>query len=85
MQDGKILAFPCSHAYPKAEEYGRAQLPRVLKGADLVLYSVLRSLGIDVAILPIPEKDGQYGIQNQDLGIMDGHYGGWYRTTPPST
>lgn len=50
-----------------------------------MLYSVLRSLGIDVAILPIPEKDGQYGIQNQDLGIMDGHYGGWYRTTPPST
>lgn len=46
-------------------------------GADLVLYSVFRSLGVEVAILPILEKEGEYsierqGIERQDLRIKDG-------------
>lgn len=65
-----MLGFSCSHAYPQASEYDRSQLPEALKGADLVLYSIFRSLGIEVAILPILEKDGRYGIENQDLGIQ---------------
>lgn len=51
----------------KPENYGRAQLPRALKGADLVLYSVFRSLGIEVAILPILEKDGT--VWNRESGL----------------
>lgn len=44
----------------------------------MVLYSVLRSLGIDVAILPILEKEGDYGIVNRDLGIKGGSGYGYY-------
>ena len=34
-----------------------------------MLYSVFRSLGIEVAILPILEVDGDYGTENPQLGI----------------
>lgn len=34
-----------------------------------MLYSVFRSLGIEVAILPVLEVDGDYGTENPSLGI----------------
>lgn len=47
------------------------QLPKALEGADLVLYSVFRSLGVEVAILPIIDGLGHYGIQNPQLGLNE--------------
>lgn len=40
--------------------------------------------GMEVAILPILEKEGEYGIENQDLGTKDGvGYGdGYYGYVP---
>lgn len=44
---------------------------KALKGADLVLYSVFRSLGAEVAILPIIDALWHYGIQNPQLGLNE--------------
>lgn len=68
---GGVLEFPCSHAYPQASEYDRSQLPEALKVANLVLYSTFHPFWIEVVILPILEKDGRYGIENQDLRIQE--------------
>ena len=35
----------------------------------MVLYSIFRSLGIEVAILPVLEVDGHFGTENPQLGI----------------
>ncbi|KAL2865967.1 2OG-Fe(II) oxygenase [Aspergillus lucknowensis] len=69
MKEGGVLGFFCSHAYAHSSKLAHAQLPRGLKGADLVLYSVLKSLGVDVDILPILESNGHYGKGNAALEI----------------
>lgn len=50
---GGILGVHCSHAYPHASSQAQELLPRGLKGADLAVYSVLMSLGIDAHVLPV--------------------------------
>ncbi|KAL3461651.1 hypothetical protein BJX64DRAFT_289064 [Aspergillus heterothallicus] len=62
MKRGGILGFYCSHAYPHSSSLAYTYLPESLKGADLVLYSVFQSLGIELAILPIiHSRDSDYG------------------------
>ncbi|KAJ5483787.1 hypothetical protein N7530_003033 [Penicillium desertorum] len=53
MEDGGALGFFCSHAYPHASDEAPMLLPRALKGSDLVLYSVFKSLGIQIDALPV--------------------------------
>ncbi|KAF3392552.1 hypothetical protein F1880_008831 [Penicillium rolfsii] len=53
MKEGGILGVNCSHAYPHASSQARELLPRGLKGADLAVYSVFKSLGIDTHVLPV--------------------------------
>ncbi|KAJ5595152.1 uncharacterized protein N7459_001360 [Penicillium hispanicum] len=50
---GGVLGIYCSHAYPHSSSQASALLPRGLKGADLALYSTLKSLGIELDVLPI--------------------------------
>ena len=50
---GGVLGSFCSHAYPHASSDVSVLLPGGLKGADLVLYSVLHSLGVEVEVLPV--------------------------------
>ncbi|KAJ0422048.1 hypothetical protein BJY00DRAFT_311449 [Aspergillus carlsbadensis] len=70
LKDGGVLGFFCSHAYAHASPLAETHLPRALKGADLVLYSVFRSLGIEVSILPILDSDkGRYGGGNPEAGV----------------
>lgn len=45
------------------------QLPRALKGSDLVLYSVFKSLGMEVDVLPVLERQGKYAPGDAPLGI----------------
>ncbi|KAH8426037.1 uncharacterized protein LDX57_003777 [Aspergillus melleus] len=80
MKEGGVLGMFCSHAYPHTSELAGMQFPRILKGVDLVLYSVLKSLGIELAVIPIVDKDGVYG-KNPALGLRgtvgrSGRY--WY-------
>ncbi|KAL4762839.1 2OG-Fe(II) oxygenase [Aspergillus foveolatus] len=87
MKDGGVLGIFCSHAYPHSSNLAELQLPGALKGADLVLYSVFKTLNLDVEVLPILEKDGQYCDGNPQLGITgrvphneeDSQEGGYHR------
>ncbi|KAL4922136.1 hypothetical protein BDW62DRAFT_197372 [Aspergillus aurantiobrunneus] len=69
MKDGGVLGIFCSHAYAHSSKLADSQLPRALNGADLVLYSAFKSLGIDVEVLPVLENDGQYSGENSELGL----------------
>ncbi|PLB43732.1 hypothetical protein P170DRAFT_441188 [Aspergillus steynii IBT 23096] len=77
MKEGGVLGIFCSHAYPHTSDLATIQVPRALKGADLVLYSVFKSLGIELAILPIIAQNGVYA-KNPELGLtgtVDGSRG----------
>lgn len=50
-------------------EYAQEALPRSLKGSDLVLYSVFKSLGIDAKVLPAIDFSGAYAPNDSQLGI----------------
>ncbi|KAJ5818509.1 hypothetical protein N7474_004100 [Penicillium riverlandense] len=53
MKDGGVLGIYCSHAYPHSSDVAQELLPRALKGADLVLYSVFKWLDIKVEVRPV--------------------------------
>lgn len=63
---GGVLGAFCSHAYPHASSDASALLPRGLKGADLVLYSVLHALGVEVDVLPV-----MIGCGNKDINRIE--------------
>ncbi|KAL3469173.1 hypothetical protein BJX99DRAFT_241925 [Aspergillus californicus] len=69
MKDGGVLGMFCSHAYAHSSKIAKFQLPRALKGADLVLYAVFKSLGIDIEVLPVLETDGRYFTEDSDVGV----------------
>ena len=59
MKSGGILGFYCNHAYPHSHVTLRRELPMALKGVDLLVYAVCRSLGLKTKARPIlePEED----------------------------
>lgn len=70
---GGILGVYCSHAYPHAAKFASKLLPRGLKGADLALFSVLKTLGLEVDVRPVLENlweasecdDGGYAAERK--------------------
>ncbi|OJJ67117.1 hypothetical protein ASPBRDRAFT_78662 [Aspergillus brasiliensis CBS 101740] len=70
LKDGGVLGVFCSHAYPHSSELAELQLPRALKGADLVVYAVFEALGIPVRILPVLGRYGVY-VGNDEPRLMD--------------
>ncbi|KAF7596013.1 hypothetical protein BBP40_003793 [Aspergillus hancockii] len=69
MDEGGVLGIFCSHAYAHTSGLAQTRLPRTLKGADLVLYSIFKSLGLDVEILPVLESGKRYADANPALGL----------------
>ncbi|KAL1981845.1 hypothetical protein VTN96DRAFT_2090 [Rasamsonia emersonii] len=69
MEDGGVLGIFCSHAYAHNSDVATESLPRALKGFDLVLYSIFKSLGYEVDILPVIEPGGDYDTTNPQLGL----------------
>ncbi|KAL5366645.1 hypothetical protein BJX96DRAFT_161263 [Aspergillus floccosus] len=59
MTPGGILGIYCSHAYPHTSPVAQELLPSILKGSDLMVYSIFQSFGIEIVILPIL-KDQDY-------------------------
>ena len=55
MQDGGCLGFDCTHAYAFNSLNEKQLLPSVLKGADYMVFSVAKSLGLNVSVKPIIE------------------------------
>lgn len=47
----------CSHAYAHASADAACRLPRNLKGSDLVIYSIFKHLGYEVAARPVLQGD----------------------------
>ncbi|KAE8137959.1 hypothetical protein BDV38DRAFT_245960 [Aspergillus pseudotamarii] len=72
LDDGGVLGIFCSHAYPHTSNSTTYDLPRGLKGSDVVLYSIFQSLGLHVQVLPVLENDGKYIPENPELGLK-GH------------
>ncbi|RDW90194.1 2OG-Fe(II) oxygenase [Aspergillus mulundensis] len=60
MTSGGVMGVPCTHAYPHTSHSASSMLPRGLKGGDLMVYSVLKALGIRVKVLPVLEKPRRY-------------------------
>lgn len=54
---GGVLGIYCSHAYPHAAENAQQLLPGGLKGSDLALYCVFKSLKLKVGVLPVLDDD----------------------------
>ncbi|KAB8266161.1 hypothetical protein BDV32DRAFT_115206 [Aspergillus pseudonomiae] len=75
LDDGGVLGIFCSHAYPHTSKATVHDLPRGLKGSDVVLYSIFQSLGLDVQVLPVLESRGMYIPENPKLGLT-GRMGG---------
>ncbi|KXG52467.1 Oxoglutarate/iron-dependent dioxygenase [Penicillium griseofulvum] len=71
MKKGGALGFYCSHAYPHASNEAEKLLPRALKGADLVLYSVFKSLGIYIEVLPVIPEGYYYRPNRSKVRIGD--------------
>lgn len=69
---GGILGVNCSHAYPHASSQARELLPRGLKGADLAVYSVFKSLGIDAHVLPVLRQKHDEDAEEQAVTDMLG-------------
>lgn len=69
---GGTLGVFCSHAYAHTSKIPDALLPRALKGADMVLCSLFKSLGIKVDVRPVLEWNETYDVSNPNLGIGSG-------------
>ncbi|OQD86871.1 hypothetical protein PENSOL_c084G03942 [Penicillium solitum] len=66
MKEGGAFGFYCSHAYPHTSDEAPMLLPRALKGADLVLYSVFKSLGIQINVVPVIMEDDYKGDEDEE-------------------
>ena len=53
MRDGGVLGFVCQHRYACTDLNNTSSLPRLLKGADEIVYSVAKSLGLSVIVKPV--------------------------------
>lgn len=67
---GGILGVNCSHAYPHASSQAQGLLPKGLKGADLAVYSVFKSLGIDVHVLPVLRQKHDDSLESDAVEYM---------------
>ncbi|KAL1959552.1 hypothetical protein VTO42DRAFT_1587 [Malbranchea cinnamomea] len=65
MAVGGVLGFFCSHSYAHTSRTGRECLPRTLKGSDLSIFAVLKSLGLSLEVLPVLEHNGDYFATNE--------------------
>ena len=61
MCDGGVLGFVCHHKYVYTDLNKTSSLPHLLKGADQIVYSVAKSLGLSVVVKPV-----LYNFADQD-------------------
>lgn len=53
MRHGGLLGFQCQHAYQYTELNHEERLPLLLKGADYVVYSAAKAMGLAVVVRPL--------------------------------
>jgi hypothetical protein len=62
---GGTLGFHCAHAYAHTTDHNIVRLPFALKGVDVVIYTVFRSLGLKIEIRPVLEEIEDEYYQDQ--------------------
>ena len=74
MREGGILGFTCrSYTYNLSHLNETDRLPLALKGSDLMIFSVARSLGLNVVVRPVVEgKDHWYLLPKFNDDICEG-------------
>ena len=70
MKNGGVLGFHCTHQYAHTNGTANRRLPHALKGIDVVLYSVFRSLGLKVHVRAVLEEEFSEE-ENSDLRWSD--------------
>ena len=63
MRDGGVLGFASHHRYVYTDLNKTEDLPSLLKGADLLVYMVAKSLGLSVIVNPVVKSTGWYDEQ----------------------
>ena len=57
MRDGGVLGFASHHMYVYTDLNKTEELPGLLKGADLLVYMVAKSLGLSVIVKPVVKNE----------------------------
>ncbi|KAF2192854.1 hypothetical protein K469DRAFT_692973 [Zopfia rhizophila CBS 207.26] len=60
MHNGGYLGIYCQHAYAHSTPEGSSAIPSVLKGSDMVIYSIFLALGLQVSVHPILDHKCDY-------------------------
>ncbi|KAI1451685.1 hypothetical protein F4805DRAFT_81424 [Annulohypoxylon moriforme] len=66
MPQGGWIGIYCIHAYPHNTRAGRKSLPGILKGADMAVYAVFRSLGLKVLVKTVLDEDKVNKMTDRD-------------------
>ena len=78
MPDGGCLGFDCRHAYVFSYLNEEKLFPSVLKGVDYMVFSVAKSLGLNVRIKPVVEEYHYwYLLPEFSKGFGKSHASGW--------
>jgi 2OG-Fe(II) oxygenase superfamily len=71
LRSGGILGFYCNHACPHSNERLRKGLPAALKGIDLLVYAVCRSLDLRTKARPILKLESEFDDFLEELSSSD--------------
>jgi hypothetical protein len=68
VRTGGYLGIGCQHAYAHSTEQGAQELPAILKGSDMAVYSIFKALGLQVVVRPIFDlkNNWYFGLEKQD-------------------
>jgi 2OG-Fe(II) oxygenase superfamily len=71
LKPGGILGFYRNHSYPHSNERLRKGVPAALKGIDLLVYAVCRSLGLRTKARPILNLESEFDNSLDELSASD--------------
>jgi len=71
MKKGGTLGFHCAHQYAHTNNTANKRLPHALKGIDVVIFTIFKSLGLKTEVRPVldeefNEEERDYGDENFD-------------------
>ena len=76
MREGGCLGFTCRYAYNPSHLNEKDRLPFVLKGSDYMIFSVAKSLGLDVVVKPVVEGKHHWYLLPKFNDTLEGYKSG---------
>ncbi|TVY39200.1 hypothetical protein LSUB1_G003079 [Lachnellula subtilissima] len=61
MKKGGMLGFHCAHQYAHTNNTANQRLPHALKGIDVVIFTIFRSLGLKTQVRPVLDQEFNEG------------------------